>query len=258
MKDVSYDILDLMDEYGEDEAGLLRILETQQEPAVLYALSKIRENLVDWIEFPRDGEILLIGADYGALVGSIAARAGRVTVVDERDENLMVSKRRHQSLTNIDYRRGGISELAGMEADGVVLVGPKNDKTLVEQAAGLLKPGGKMILALNNSASVRVFAGDRPDPEVMACRKPELRFMLDQLPVRGTYTLYYPLPDFWLPAAIYSDAFLPAKGELPNLYAEYRKPRFRLFSEEAALGEFSERSAFTEFTNSFLVIWERA
>ena len=49
MKDISYDILDLMEEYGADAAGINRILESQTAPEVLMALSPIRENLVEWI-----------------------------------------------------------------------------------------------------------------------------------------------------------------------------------------------------------------
>ena len=38
MKDISYDILDLMEEYGADAAGINRMLEIQTAPEVMIAL----------------------------------------------------------------------------------------------------------------------------------------------------------------------------------------------------------------------------
>ena len=56
MKDISYEILELMDRYGSDEKGLRQILEQDNRPEILMALTPIRENLVDWMEIgPEEG-----------------------------------------------------------------------------------------------------------------------------------------------------------------------------------------------------------
>ena len=58
MKDISYDILDLMEQYGSDEAGIQKILEQGTRPELLMALSPIRENLIDWMEIgPGSGSL---------------------------------------------------------------------------------------------------------------------------------------------------------------------------------------------------------
>ena len=40
MNDISYEILDLFKKYGADKEGILKILEADSRPEVLYALSR--------------------------------------------------------------------------------------------------------------------------------------------------------------------------------------------------------------------------
>ena len=94
MKDISYEILELMDRYGSDEKGLRQILEQDNRPEILMALTPIRENLVDWMEIGSEERVLQYGSDYGAVTGCLARKAGEVLVADTRPENLEVNKRR--------------------------------------------------------------------------------------------------------------------------------------------------------------------
>ena len=43
MKDISYQILDILEKYGSGPDGIRKALGTEEEPEVLYALSPIRE-----------------------------------------------------------------------------------------------------------------------------------------------------------------------------------------------------------------------
>ena len=70
----------------------------------------------------------------------------------------------------------------------------------------------------------------------------------------GQASFYYPLPDHKLPTAIYSDGYLPVKGELPSLSAEYERSRYQLFSEEAVIDALGAVGVFHPFANSYLVI----
>ena len=47
MKDVSYEILDLFETYGSDPEGISRALAAEKRPEYLYALSDIRQNLLE-------------------------------------------------------------------------------------------------------------------------------------------------------------------------------------------------------------------
>ena len=50
MKDISYQILDILEKYGSGPDGIRKALGTEEEPEVLYALSPIWENLLEWYD----------------------------------------------------------------------------------------------------------------------------------------------------------------------------------------------------------------
>ena len=279
MKDISYEILDLMQEYGSDSAGLRRILESQTSPEILMALSPIRENLVEWMDIGKEERVLQLGSGYGALTGALARKAGEVVVVDPRVENLEVNRIRHQDRKNIRYQEGEDADLGGQSFDWVFLIGPETNEavfgisrakdnwdkqeeqriTMIEKirrAAKLTAFGGHMVLAFPNTHSMRVWSGDKPDTEELTVSLSELLAIVDSL--KGEKReLYYPLPDYRLPSMIYSDTYPPVKGEIPAMFAAYEKPRHRLFSEDAAYSALCEAGGFAQFANSFLLVWEK-
>lgn len=278
MKDISYEILELMDRYGSDEKGLRQILEQDNRPEILMALTPIRENLVDWMEIGPEERVLQYGSDYGAVTGCLARKAGEVLVSDTRPENLEVNKRRHKEFANIRYQFGDLWELKEDGFDLVCLIGPKTKEEtlgiqkktegqnkraealaychqLIERAASLVRPGGRLAVVIPNSKALKIWAGGELDEQELSVTLSDLQSILGQ--IKGRSYFYYPLPDYKLPTAIYSDEYLPVKGELPNLFMEYEKPRYRLFSEEAVYDMICEGGGFGQFASAFFVIWEK-
>ena len=98
MKDYSYEILDLLNKYeGNTEAALAG----EKSPQCLYAFSLLRENLLEWMEISKDARVLQIGSDYGVCTGLLSGRAKTVVVLDPRDENLEVNRKRHGEKENL-------------------------------------------------------------------------------------------------------------------------------------------------------------
>ena len=64
---------------------------------------------------------------------------------------------------------------------------------------------------------------------------------------------YYPYPDYKLPMAVYSDGWLPKKGELRNNLVNYDRQRMVLFDETRAWDALIGDGLFPLFSNSFLV-----
>ena len=112
---MSYEILDLFKAYGSGPDGIQRILEENSNPALLYALSPLRKNQLEWLDTTGEEEVLQIGSDYGALTGLLASRCAHVTVMDEADENLEVNRQRNSDYVNITY---GFSFERGVENQG--------------------------------------------------------------------------------------------------------------------------------------------
>ena len=285
MREISYEILDLIEVYGADEAGIRRILERADRPEFLFTLSPVRENLVEWIEIQPEDRVLEIGSGGGAVTGILAQKAKEVLVLDPRLETLEVDKRRHGDLGNIRYQCGDLETLereggpAGRTFDHVFLLGPKAEgeekdggaagakaeraaadrcaagRRLVQRAAAMVAEEGQLILALPNPQGLKYLAGAKADPKELSMSLKELKELFAGL--GGQASFYYPLPDHKLPTAIYSDGYLPVKGELPSLSAEYERSRYQLFSEEAVIDALGAVGSFPPFANSYLVIWRK-
>ena len=65
--------------------------------------------------------------------------------------------------------------------------------------------------------------------------------------------VYYPYPDYKFPMEIYSDAYLPKKGELNDNARNADRDRYVLFQETAAYNTLIGEGLFPEFSNSFLI-----
>ena len=68
------------------------------------------------------------------------------------------------------------------------------------------------------------------------------------------WKFYYPYPDYKFPDSIFSDDFLPQKGELTENIRNFDASRLVLFDESKAFDSIIETGAFPEFSNSYLVV----
>lgn len=66
-------------------------------------------------------------------------------------------------------------------------------------------------------------------------------------------TFYYPYPDHKFPAAIYSDAWLPHKGELAENRRNFDRDRVESFDEQKVYDSLLAEGLFGSFANSFLI-----
>ena len=277
MNDFSYDILDLLKKYDNDTNAALA---GENCPQCLYAFSPLRENLFEWVEFEPDARILQIGSDYGSFTGILADRAKEVVVLDPRDENLEVNRIRHGERENVIYVRGDLRDQVQwkvykpkLEADakeimcqpfdyivlGGFLMECKKEEAidLFREAADYLKPGGVMLAAVENETGVRYWMG-APKQE-NSYLEPEFRSLFEELKKTwgGNFTMYYPVPDYRYPVAVYSDHYLPETGDVTNISKRYDGPGFWFGSEEEAMAKACQNGMFTKFNNSFLGVWEK-
>lgn len=293
MGDFSYEILDLLAKYENDTEAALS---GETDPKCLYAFSPLRENLFEWIELEKTDRVLQIGSDYGSFTGILAARAGEVVVLDSRDENLEVNRLRHGQRGNVRYVSGELLEMGRMDAgetgkcppapafreykpvsgdgedihavmeqpfDYVFMAGvfelykKEEAGALLKAAAGFLKPGGTLFAAAENESGARYWMG--AEPFAVSFLEKEYRELFSDLAKQpgGEFTMYYPVPDYRYPAAIYSDDYLPEPGEVSNVSARLDGPGVRLGSEEEAMARACRDGVFPKFSNSFLGAFKR-
>ena len=65
---------------------------------------------------------------------------------------------------------------------------------------------------------------------------------------------YYPYPDYKLPMVIYSDVYLPKKGELNSNINNLDRDRYIMFDEGKVFDDIIEQNMFPQYSNSFLVL----
>ncbi|RHS62338.1 hypothetical protein DW954_16025 [Clostridium sp. AM45-5] len=154
MKDYSYELLDLLEKYKGDAEAALR---GETSPWCLYAFSPLRENLFEWLEMKKNDRVLQVGSDYGSCTGLFSERAGEVVVLDQRDENLEVNRRRHGEKGNLCLIRG---ELPKADAESLGWKEYKGKERAAEELDALYKAGFDYVI-LPSMLSATEKAGQR-------------------------------------------------------------------------------------------------
>lgn len=69
----------------------------------------------------------------------------------------------------------------------------------------------------------------------------------------GERSFYYPYPDYKFMTTVYSDAYLPGRGELSNNLRNFDRDRMLLFDEKSAFDGIVEEGLFLYFP---ILIWQ--
>lgn len=258
MNDISYEILDLFKKYGSDPEGIQKILENDSRPEVLYALSDVRKNLFDWMELKKCENVLQLDSGYGVLTGLFAERCAHVTVTDRRDENLVVNEQRNSSADNISY----IKEIDWKKEDHraaydlVVLESSRPDmdlKAVVKEASQYVKQGGRLVFSCENALGLCFLSGAVHDEDESAFTKGELEAAFREAGLE-TVEFYYPMPEYKRAQTVYSDRYLPGKGDIPHVTAVYDRQRWACIHEDEISDKLVQEKAFGLFANAYLAV----
>ena len=277
--DIEDTLLDIVKNHDRSEFPNI-IVESKSWP-ILYHLSEVRTNILNWYPFEADAHVLEVGAGCGAITGAIAAKAEKVVAIDLSKRRSMINAYRNRDKDNIEIIVGNFNDVAAGLAekfDYVTLIGvleygelyiPGNDsyRTFLKKIAGLLKPNGKVLIAIENQLGLKYFAGCREDHvgkyfegiegyTTTNSVKTFSKKVLKELVESSGYVdvkFAYPYPDYKLPTTIYTDEFLPVKGELVNNLRNFDADRMVFFDETKVWDTMIEAGLFDEFSNSFFV-----
>ena len=274
----------LLEIAGGDPGKIAERIAEEKDWAVLYHFSPVRENIVSWIPFKKTDKVLEIGAGCGAVTGALAAGAGSVTCVELSRRRSRINALRHRDMEGIEILVGNYGEIEpGLAADYdyVTLIGVfeyassyiEGDSTegqyltFLKQAASHLKPGGTLVMAIENRLGLKYWAGCREDhtgglfdgledyprpTHAHTFSKPALEALFARAGFAG-WQFYYPFPDYKLPTRIFSDGRLPLEGELPDNIWNFDRERLVLFDEGRVWDSLIRDGLFPLFANSFLV-----
>ncbi len=263
MENRNIEIQSLLKEYN---GNIRQILTEHPRLDNLYALSEQRELLLEWYEFDPHGELLQVGADYGSMTGLFRTSVAGVTVLDEDRDALETVKLRFPTASNISYVQKDVCAYAremaesGRKYDYVTMVGGLQEswQQQILAAKSLLRPDGVLILAVDNTLAMKYWGGT-PRRERALSKKQLTDLLLCCQPPQacGTARFYYPMPGYRTPVSIYSDRYLPKKGDLTKVTPVYDYPQYRVMEMGEGFDAVCEDGLFDLYANSYLVFWSR-
>ncbi len=264
------------------EAEIVR----QKSWPVLYHFSKIRQNILDWYPFEGTEKVLEIGSGCGAITGLLAKKAKSVECVELSQRRSEINAYRNRVHDNIRIRLGNFQEVEKTlprDYDVITLIGVFEYASLYIQdaypqreflktIASHLAPNGKIIIAIENRMGLKYWAGCTEDHTghyfegiegyyqkdgVRTFSKGELERIFDDADLKER-RFYYPYPDYKFPMTIFSDDYLPHKGELNMNMNNFDRPRMVLFDESKVFDTLLENGLFPLYSNSYLVVLKGA
>ena len=277
---VEDEMLDIVKNYSPVEYA--KVIEEHRSWPILYHLSALRENIVDWIPMKKTDKVLEVGSGCGAITGALARKAGSVTCVDLSKKRSLINAYRHSECDNVTIHVGNFKDIEPelpKDYDYICLIGvfeygqgyiggqaPYHD--FLNILLPHLAKGGRLVIAIENKYGLKYFAGCKEDHlgtwfsgienyvdggGVRTFSRRGLERIFRGCGVQE-YHFYYPYPDYKFMTALYSDAYLPGKGELTNNLRNFDRDRMLLFDEKNAFDGIAEDGLFPIFSNSFIAV----
>jgi SAM-dependent methyltransferase len=260
------------------------LLKTPDLPwAIRYHLSPQRHMLLNWYPFRESSSLLEIGAGCGALTGLFLEKLSEVTCNELSPSRAEIIKKRFKDRKNLSVYSGDINDFKSKKKfDYVTLVGVleyagKYSKStspyeeLLTTTRRLLKPTGRLLLAIENKIGLKYLSGAPEDhtgivfdslenyPQDHGIRTFTRQELLTLLENSGfnEHEFYYPFPDYKLPQIVFSETGLQSLNKLTKstitATVDYSTTFDQLFNEVALSHLLAKEDVLHKFSNSFLV-----
>jgi len=244
---------------------------------VLYHFTPYRENLLNWYPFSPNSTVLEIGSGCGGITGALCKELD-VTCIELSKKRSLINAYRHENSESLKIFVGNFNDIVlEQKFDYITLIGVLEYAKIytnstnpfvdfIDKVKQLLKPEGKLIVAIENRYGLKYWAGANEDHtglmfegitgyknrcDVATFSKQELTQILKECSFNDL-EFYYPYPDYKLPEAIYSDRRLPQADELTCLIGNYDEGG-SLFNKQLVYDGLIKNGMYDFFANSFLV-----
>ena len=250
-----------------------------------YHLSSARANILRPFEEFLQGEILEIGAGCGAITRYLGERGGTVLALEGSVRRAEIAKARASDLDNVHVLAEAFHQFkSSKKFDVITLIGvleysnlftPGSNPTLsvLEKAYSLLKPNGRLIIAIENQFGLKYFAGAPEDHLNIPMYGIEGRYENNQPETFGKEVLkkllkssgfqfiefLAPFPDYKLPTSIITEAgcidseFDGSAFAWQSSRHDPQLPKYLTFSIELVWPKIFENNLALDLSNSFLI-----
>lgn len=247
--------------------------------AILYHLSRQRENIVVPMKISQEDDVLEIGAGMGAVTGAIAKRCHKVDCIELSERRSLVNANRHKNFSNIEIYIGNFQNVdLKKKYDVITLIGVleyayhyiDSDypyEEFIQKVSTLLKPKGRLYVAIENKLGMKYFSGfhedhlGKPYVGIEGYKKTDKvktfsKNQLEQLLLENGFQrtkFFYPFPDYKLPSVIYDDeSILSGKIDFAS-HCNYDLPVYVAFDQVKAFQSLEGAEEVKMLANSFLV-----
>lgn len=162
-------------EMVKSEKTIEEILASDSRWSVLYHLSPLRENILNWYPFKADASILEIGAGCGAITGLLCRKGKSVTSVELTKIRSEINYERHKKYDNWELITGNFHNIDFSQRFDYIILngvfeyaasftgGDNPYETFLEQLKPLLSSQGIVLIAIENRLGLKYFNGARED-----------------------------------------------------------------------------------------------
>lgn len=262
------------EKYGE------AILEKMSWPTY-YHLTHLRKNILNWYPFEKESSVLEIGCGMGAITNMLCEKCHDVTAVELSKRRATATLLRCRERENLEIIVGNLNDIQfEKKFDYITLIGvleyqgtyTDTDNPYMDflmEIKKLLKPNGKLFVGIENKYGLKYWCGAREDhtgfpfegmnqytltnKKIRTFSRKEMEELIRDSGFKHSY-FYYPMPDYKLPTALYSQEVLPTNEHLHGMQPYYIPDRSTLVALERDIyKDLIENGVFEFFANSFLV-----
>lgn len=247
---------------------------------VAYHFSPLRQNILNWYPFDRDGELLEVGAGCGALTGLFCDRVRHVAALELTEIRSRINYERNKDKNNLDIYVCDIADFKlDKRFDYIIVNGVLEYAALMFRGSdpyveflcilkNLLKPDGVILLAIENRIGLKYFAGSKEDylgtlfsglsgyEENSTIRTFTHGELENKVKKAGLCIQrdYYPFPDYKFPMEIFTrdtiNSMYPSEGSRDyHLDSDW----WNLFNRESMQRTLVDENVAECFANSFLL-----
>lgn len=268
---------DILEIVKKGEIDQDKIIESNCYP-IIYHLSYLRENILNWYPFSPNCSVLEIGAGCGAITGLLCNRLKNVISVELTKRRATINFERNKDKDNLEIFVGNLNNMKfDKKFDYIVLngvfeyaisftEGENPYVNFLNYVKSFLRPEGKILIAIENRFGLKYFAGAREDHTgmffsglnqyedidfVRTFTKSEFVGILEGCGL-DTYKFYYPYPDYKFPNEIFTDKTINSDKFGKNYYT-FDTERLNLFNEYMVGKTLANEKIAEYFSNSFLI-----
>jgi 2-polyprenyl-3-methyl-5-hydroxy-6-metoxy-1,4-benzoquinol methylase len=254
--------------------------------ASLYHLSGTRANILRPFKNILQGDVLEIGAGCGAITRYLGECGANVLALEGSPRRAAIARSRTRDLDNVtvlaekfdqfqcDHQFDVITLIGVLEYANLFTTGENPALSMLERVRSLLKPEGKLIIAIENQLGLKYFAGAPEDHLGQPMYGIEERYRTDQPQTFGRAVLagmlkqsgfassnfLSPLPDYKLPVSILTEDGVNSKDFDAGAFAwqsvqrDPQLPPLSNFSLELVWPTVFANQLALDLANSFLIV----